>query len=128
MPQKTHLGQETIPGLGSILAELGKELKDKWEESDKDVEKCPDELLPPLVELTRKVADLCQIRRKDFNIVRVKNTSFYFPLSAGSIDLVPIRALDGTPKVEEQRFEAGETTYITKGVNISPAVEFLWLR
>ena len=61
MPQKTHLEQEAIPGLGPILVELGEELKKKWKESDKDVEACPDELLPPLVELTRKVADLCQV-------------------------------------------------------------------
>ncbi len=51
MPQKTHLEQETIPGLGLTLAELGKELKNKWKESNKDIEICLDKLLPPLLEL-----------------------------------------------------------------------------
>ena len=51
MLQKTYLEQEAIPELRPILTELGKELKNKWKKSDEDVEACPDELLPPFVEL-----------------------------------------------------------------------------
>jgi len=61
MLQKTYLEQEAIPELRPILTELGKELKNKWKKSDEDVEACPDELLPPFVELIWKVVDLCQV-------------------------------------------------------------------
>lgn len=63
-----------------------------------------------------------------FRFARVRKASFW-ECEFGSIILIPVKIPDGAqPKVEGQALEVGRTTLITRGVEITPQVEFLWMR
>lgn len=63
-----------------------------------------------------------------FRFARVGKAAFW-KCDSESLVLVPIKIPKGAvPQAEGEPLEVGSTRLITRGVEITPPVEFLWMR